>query len=32
MTDEEITQEKLERIKVGMNDFLQALNSLKPEI
>lgn len=29
--DEEIPQEKLERIKVGMDDFLHALKSLKPE-
>lgn len=32
ITDEEITQEKLERIKVGMDDFLHALNSVKPEV
>jgi len=32
ITDEEITQERLERIKVGMDDFLHALNSLKPEV
>jgi len=31
IADEEIAQEKLERIKVGMDDFLQAVNSLKPE-
>lgn len=30
--DEEITQEKLERIKVAMVDFLHALNSLRPEV
>jgi len=32
ITDEEIPQEKLERIKVGMDDFLQALNRMKPEV
>ena len=32
ITDEAVTQEKLERIKVGMDDFLRALNSLKPEV
>jgi transitional endoplasmic reticulum ATPase len=32
ITDGEISQEKLERIKVEMDDFMQALNSLKPEI
>jgi len=29
ITDEEIPQEKLERIKVEMDDFLHALKSLK---
>lgn len=32
ITDEELPKEKLEQIKVGMDDFLQALNSLKQEI
>ena len=32
ITDEEIPQEKLERIKVGMDDFLQSLNRVKPEV
>jgi len=32
VTDEEIPKEKLERIKVGMDDFLHALNSLKPDV
>ena len=31
ITNEEIPQEKLERIKVRMDDFLQALNTIKPE-
>ncbi len=32
INDEEITQEKLERIKVGMDDFLHAFDSLNPEV
>ena len=32
ITDEEIPQERLERIKVGMDDFLHAVNSLKSEV
>ncbi len=32
ITDEEIPQEKLELIKVRMDDFLRAFDSLKPEI
>jgi len=32
VTDEEIPREKLERIKVGMDDFLHALDSLKPDV
>lgn len=31
ITDEEIPQEELERIKVEMDDFAQAINSVKPE-
>lgn len=31
ITDEAIPQEKLERIKVEMDDFVQALDSVKPE-
>lgn len=31
ITDDEVRQEKLEQIRVSMNDFLHALNSLKPE-
>jgi len=31
ITDEEIPQEKLKLIKVGMDDFLHAINSLKSE-
>jgi transitional endoplasmic reticulum ATPase len=30
ITDEEIPQERLEQIKVGMKDFLHALDSVKP--
>lgn len=32
ITDEKISREKLERIRVGMDDFLQALNRVKPEV
>lgn len=32
ITDEQIAQEKLEQIKIEMDDFLQALNSLKQEV
>lgn len=32
ITDEQISQEKLEQIKVEMDDFVQALNSLKQEV
>ena len=32
ITDEEIPQKKLKRIKVGMDDFLHALNSVKPKV
>ena len=31
ITEDEIPQEKLERIKISMDDFLKALNSVKPE-
>jgi len=31
ITEDEIPQEKLERIKVAMDDFVKALNSVKPE-
>jgi len=32
ITDEEIARDKLEQIKVGMDDFLHALNSIKFEV
>jgi len=32
ITDEEITQESLKRIKVTMDDFLHGLKSIKPEV